>query len=255
MTCSRPGRNPAPRPPPAGPTRTSAPEPPAADSGPAQTRPAGPGPRRCGAGPGLRNASPARRNPLRLRRRFRLVREYSFFSLNTHHDDLQPTRHKAVFEVTVRTATSRGLILIICAASSRNYRPASETPFHSGHTKASAFFKQLASPPSAPCSPPSSRRSRRLGGGLGVLGLGALLPAPGRPRTPTVCGTRSKEGGHGHDRATLLQGLANDLLTRLIGVLDSRHELWPTLNKIAFESCVRWKLRGAWYRMRACLLM
>ena len=31
--------------------------------------------------------------------------------------------------------------------------------------------------------------------------------------------------------------------------------LWPTLNKIAFESCVRWKLRGAWYRMRACLLM
>lgn len=31
--------------------------------------------------------------------------------------------------------------------------------------------------------------------------------------------------------------------------------LWPTLNKIASRSCVRWKLRGAWYRMRACLLM
>jgi len=31
--------------------------------------------------------------------------------------------------------------------------------------------------------------------------------------------------------------------------------VWPTLNKIASRSCVRWKLRGASYRMRACLLM
>lgn len=39
-----------------------------------------------------------------------------------------------------------------------------------------------------------------------------------------------------------------------IAVLGVR-EPWPTLNKIAFRSCVRWKLRGAWYRMCACLLM
>ena len=36
---------------------------------------------------------------------------------------------------------------------------------------------------------------------------------------------------------------------------DPRALVWPTLNKIAFESCVRWKLREAWYRMHACLLM
>ena len=42
---------------------------------------------------------------------------------------------------------------------------------------------------------------------------------------PTVCGTRSKGGGHGRDRALLLQDLANDLLFELIGVLRSRHEL------------------------------
>ena len=31
--------------------------------------------------------------------------------------------------------------------------------------------------------------------------------------------------------------------------------VWPTLNKIASQSRVKWKLREAWYRMRTCLLM
>lgn len=64
----------------------------------------------------------------------------------------------------------------------------------------------------------------RLRGGLGVLVLGVLLlvlgdPAPHRLRNQIV------GGGHGRDRALLLQDLANDLLLELIGVLRSRHEL------------------------------
>ena len=30
---------------------------------------------------------------------------------------------------------------------------------------------------------------------------------------------------------------------------------WLILNKIAFRGCVMWKLRGAWHKMCACLLM
>ena len=38
-------------------------------------------------------------------------------------------------------------------------------------------------------------------------------------------------GGHGCDRALLLQDLANDLLLELIGALGSRHELTPHLSR------------------------
>ena len=40
-----------------------------------------------------------------------------------------------------------------------------------------------------------------------------------------------------------------------LGIDTHQYQIWPTLNKIASRSCVRWKLRGASYRMRACLLM
>ena len=42
---------------------------------------------------------------------------------------------------------------------------------------------------------------------------------------------------------------------RLTSQESAMEGLWPALNEIAFRGCVRWRLRGAWYRMRACLLM
>ena len=90
--------------------------------------------------------------------------------------------------------------------------------------KAAAFFKN--SHLCAQLAPlrPQPGDLGRLRGGLGVLVLGVLLlvlgdPAPHRLRNQIV------GGGHGRDRALLLQDLANDLLLELIGVLRSRHEL------------------------------
>jgi len=45
------------------------------------------------------------------------------------------------------------------------------------------------------------------------------------------------------------------LIVEQIMSTESFQQVWPTLNKIASQSCVRWKLREAWYRMRTCLLM
>ena len=90
--------------------------------------------------------------------------------------------------------------------------------------KVAAFFKNSHLCAQLAVLRPQPGDLGRLRGGLGVLVLGVLLlvlgdPAPHRLRNQIV------GGGHGRDRALLLQDLANDLLLELIGVLRSRHEL------------------------------
>ena len=104
------------------------------------------------------------------------------------------------FEVSVRTANSSGHVLIIRTTSSRNYRPASGASFRSGHTNAvSLSSNSHLRPQPPPLLRPRSGDLGRLDGGPGVL-LGALLPAPGRPRTPTVSLSRQEGPRTGQDR-------------------------------------------------------
>ena len=119
------------------------------------------------------------------------------------------------FEVSVRTANSSRHILIIRTTSSRNYRPASGASFRSGHTNAVSLSSNSHLRPQPPLLRPQSGDLGRLGGVLGVL-LGVLLPAPGRPRTPTVSLSRQEGPRTGQDRRDGAEGAGSKRGVRLL---------------------------------------
>ena len=105
--------------------------------------------------------------------------------------------------------------------SSRRMSPVALAHRRSFASKAAAFSR-TRSPPSTPCSPPAAWRSR----------LTPRSPSCAWS-TPDPHGLRNQVvgGGHGRDRALLLQDLANNPLLELIGVFGSGHELTPHLSR------------------------
>ena len=93
------------------------------------------------------------------------------------------------------------------------------------------FFQELVLRPQLPASPPPAWRSRPIRRRL--RGPGPRRPSSCAWSTPDPHGLRNQVvgGGHGRDRALLLQDLANNLLLELIGVFGSGHELTPHLSR------------------------
>ena len=118
------------------------------------------------------------------------------------------------FEAPARTAAPKGHHLHLLRSTAFNPRityTRIRPPALVAH-----LFSRTRSPPAAPCSPPAAWRSR----------LTPRSPSCAWS-TPDPHGLRNQVvgGGHGRDRALLLQDLANDLLLELIGVFGSGHEL------------------------------
>ena len=71
---------------------------------------------------------------------------------------------------------------------------------------------------------------------------GVLVPEfRGRPHRR---GRRPQPGPDRPARPAPIGGLPRKIAAGEQGLL----RIWPTLNKIAFRGCVRWKLREAWHR-------
>ena len=133
------------------------------------------------------------------------------------------------FEAPARTAAPKGHHLHLLRSTAFNPRityTRIRPPALVAH-----LFSRTRSPPAAPCSPPAAWRSRPIRRRL--RGPGPRRPSSCAWSTPDPHGLRNQVvgGGHGRDRALLLQDLANDLLLELIGVFGSGHELTPHLSR------------------------
>ena len=119
------------------------------------------------------------------------------------------------FEAPARTAAPKGHHLHLLRSTAFNPRityTRIRPPALVAH-----LFSRTRSPPAAWRSRPTRRRLR---------GPGPRRSSSCAWSTPDPHGLRNQVvgGGHGRDRALLLQDLANDLLLELIGVFGSGHE-------------------------------
>ena len=134
------------------------------------------------------------------------------------------------FEAPARTAAPKGHHLHLLRSTAFNPRITC-TRIRPPALVAHLFSRTRISARSSPLLRPPAWRSRPIRRRL--RGPGPRRPSSCAWSTPDPHGLRNQVvgGGHGRDRALLLQDLANDPLPQLIGVFGSGHELTLHLSR------------------------